>query len=225
MISYESILINVGNYITWHYEEVVRIVMALAIGFFLGKERGKNLSPAGARTNAIVCVSSCLVMLLGEHVTALYPNSDPSRLAAQVISGIGFLGAGTILKSGFSVRGLTTAATLWGVACIGLAVGAGFYTGAIATTIGIIFLLRKAGSIGINQDKKSLTLNVSSLDDTLLIANNEIQKIGGQVLSTYVDSTVEALIVKMSIQVDSAHVATLTENLLQHKEITAAYFS
>lgn len=110
---------------------VVRLVLALILGGVLGIERGRKRRPAGLRTYMIVCMASALVMITGEFMLKAYGTGDPSRLGAQVISGIGFLGAGTIIITSRQVKGLTTAAGLWAAACMGLAVGAGFYVGAI----------------------------------------------------------------------------------------------
>jgi len=110
----------------------VRLLLALLCGGILGIERERRKQPAGFRTYMLVCVSSALVMMTNQFLTEKYPGIDPSRMGAQVISGIGFLGAGTIIVTGRNrVRGLTTAAGLWAAACIGLAIGIEFYTGAI----------------------------------------------------------------------------------------------
>nr|WP_250160159.1 MgtC/SapB family protein [Caloranaerobacter azorensis] len=101
-------------------------------------ERESIRRPAGFRTHILVCVGSTLVMLTGIYIVDLYnykSNMDVTRLGAQVISGIGFLGAGTIIREGMSVKGLTTAAGLWAVACIGIAIGSGFYVAAILTAL------------------------------------------------------------------------------------------
>ena len=114
-----------------------RLVLACVLGGVIGYERQSRRKSAGLRTNMLVCLGSCLVMVLSQ---ALYreveglTNADPARLAAQVVSGIGFLGAGAIMKEGLTVTGLTTAACLWVVAGVGLAVGAGFYSGALMAT-------------------------------------------------------------------------------------------
>jgi Uncharacterized membrane protein len=119
-----------------HAETLLRILLAGVLGGAVGYEREQANRPAGFRTNILVCVGAALVMLTGEHIHNHYGgNTDPARLGAQVISGIGFLGAGTILRSGFHVRGLTTAASLWAVSCVGLACGAGFYVGAFAAAV------------------------------------------------------------------------------------------
>lgn len=106
--------------------------MAIIIGGALGFERGRKRHPAGFRTYILVCLGATLVMMTNQYVFSTFHTGDVSRLGAQVISGIGFLGAGTIIITGRNqVRGLTTAAGLWASACVGLAVGIGFYEGAI----------------------------------------------------------------------------------------------
>jgi putative Mg2+ transporter-C (MgtC) family protein len=123
----------------------VRLVLAAILGGVIGYEREHTQRPAGFRTHIVVCVAAALVMEISNFIFQHYhsfSNMDPARLGAQVISGIGFLGAGTIIRDGFSVKGLTTAASLWAVSCIGLAVGIGLYSGAIlATAIIYITLL------------------------------------------------------------------------------------
>ena len=111
----------------------VRIVLCMLIGGILGIERGKQGRAAGMRTHILVCIGSALVAMMGVYVTNLDGvGGDPMRIAAQVVSGIGFLGVGTILVKGrFQITGLTTAAGLWTVAAIGLALGFGFYEGAL----------------------------------------------------------------------------------------------
>ncbi|MGI6668646.1 MAG: MgtC/SapB family protein [Acetivibrionales bacterium] len=121
---------------------ILRLIFAGLLGGVIGYEReytDRN-RPAGFRTHILVCVGSALVMVTSEYLFIKYDGSiDPARLGAQVVSGIGFLGAGTIIRDGVSVRGLTTAASLWAVSCVGIAVGAGFYGGAAVATM-IVFL-------------------------------------------------------------------------------------
>jgi len=126
------------------YEIIFKLALAGILGGLIGLERESLNRPAGLRTYTQVCVGSTLAMIVSIDIYLQYyqtVNADPGRIAAQVISGIGFLGAGTIMREGATVRGLTTAAGLWVVACIGLAVGAGLYIPAIATTILILFVL------------------------------------------------------------------------------------
>jgi len=124
------------------FDVAIKLILAGVLGGLIGFERENSQRPAGFRTHILVCVGAALVMVTSDFLFDKYHtfvNMDPARLGAQVISGIGFLGAGTIIRDGFNVKGLTTAASLWAVACVGLAVGVGFYSGAIFTTI-IIFL-------------------------------------------------------------------------------------
>ena len=113
----------------------IRLALAIVIAGTIGLERGKQGRAAGMRTHILVCLGATLASMLGFYVTKILSmGSDPLRVAAQVISGIGFLGVGTILIKGrFQITGLTTSAGLWAVGAIGLALGAGFYEGAIIT--------------------------------------------------------------------------------------------
>jgi putative Mg2+ transporter-C (MgtC) family protein len=112
-----------------------RLCLAGLLGGLVGLEREMHSQPAGLRTHMIVSLGACLIMLVSIHMADLSPEkSDPGRIAAQVVAGVGFLGAGAIMRSGLSVRGLTTAACLWTVAAIGLAVGCGFWRAAVVTT-------------------------------------------------------------------------------------------
>lgn len=118
----------------------LRLVLAILFGGVIGYDRGKKRRPAGLRTHILVCIGSALAMITSQYVTdVLQYTSDPTRIGAQVVSGIGFLGAGTILTtSKQQVKGLTTAAGLWASACMGLALGIGFYEGAFIGCIAIL---------------------------------------------------------------------------------------
>ena len=119
---------------------IIRLVLAMLIGGVLGFDRDIKSKPAGFRTYMLVCAGSALVMMINQYVYIHLGSGDVVRMGAQVISGIGFLGAGTIIVTGKNrVRGITTAAGLWTAACCGLAVGIGFYEGAIAG--GLLFLI------------------------------------------------------------------------------------
>jgi len=120
-----------------------RLLLACILGGAIGLERGANKHPAGFRTHILVCVGAALAMLTNQYIFDTFGAvSDPSRLGAQVITGVGFLGVGTILIAGRSkIRGLTTAAGLWASACIGLATGIGFYSGAIITAVLVLISL------------------------------------------------------------------------------------
>ena len=127
-------------------ELLIRLLAAAALGSLIGFERERLLWAAGIRTHMLVCVGSCLVMIVSaygfaEVLSQDHVMLDPSRIAAQVVSGIGFLGAGSILARGEIVKGLTTAASIWTVAAIGLAVGGGLYFAAGASTVVILIIL------------------------------------------------------------------------------------
>ena len=121
-----------------------RMLLAAFIGALIGSDRVKKKRPAGIKTHALVCLGATLVMLTGEHLNHTYGGStDVARLSAQVISGVGFLGAGTILVTGKNqIKGLTTAAGLWFSACLGLAIGSGFYSGVFSAVFILIIIIK-----------------------------------------------------------------------------------
>ncbi len=130
----------------YYYKVISRILVAVIIGGIVGYEREFKNRPAGFRTHILVCVSACSLMLLSDLLFHKYYQDfgivlDPQRLGAQVVSGVGFLGAGTIMHFGTSVRGLTTAASIWSVAALGLICGAGFFFLAFFALIAIELIL------------------------------------------------------------------------------------
>ena len=125
---------------------VVRILISLAFGAILGLDRGLKSRPAGLRTYILVCVGSCIVMMTNQYVYQVFDTGDPVRMAAQVVSGIGFLGAGTIIVTRRNrIRGLTTAAGLWASACVGLAIGIGLYEIALVGGLAVVIVLTSLG--------------------------------------------------------------------------------
>lgn len=126
------------------FEMIGRLVLAAVLSGLVGYEREIHGRLAGFRTHILVCVGSTLIMLTSMYIFEIYrglATPDPARIAAQVVSGIGFLGAGTIIRFKASVRGLTTAASLWTIAGIGLAVGSGLYVPAATTTVIVLATL------------------------------------------------------------------------------------
>jgi putative Mg2+ transporter-C (MgtC) family protein len=128
----------------------LKLALATACGAAIGLERELHDKPAGLRTNMLICVGSTLITMVSLHVALSYAErqvniADPGRIAAQIVSGIGFLGAGTIIQARGSVHGLTTAATIWVMAGIGLAIGSGAYAPAIATTVILLTTLAVLG--------------------------------------------------------------------------------
>jgi putative Mg2+ transporter-C (MgtC) family protein len=123
-------------------EVLLRLFVAAGLGAAIGLEREWRERQAGLRTHLLVCIGSALFTLVSAYGFVDWGvRVDPTRIAAQIVTGIGFLGAGAIIRQGLSVRGLTTAATLWLVAAIGMAVGAGYWEGAIVATVGAVLVL------------------------------------------------------------------------------------
>ena len=127
---------------TLEIESIIKLLVAVLVGGLIGLERESVRRPAGFRTHILVCVASALIMDMNLLVAKEFVNADPMRLGAQVISGMGFLGAGTILKEGATVSGLTTAAGLWAVACLGLVIGAGYYLLAVFAALLMLLTLK-----------------------------------------------------------------------------------
>jgi putative Mg2+ transporter-C (MgtC) family protein len=124
---------------------LLRLIIALAVGAAIGLEREFMGKPAGLRTLMLLCIGSCLIMIISIEVARIYPGiADPGRIAAQAVTGIGFLGAGAIIRSRFHVTGITTAATIWVLCALGLAIGAGYFllavAGAVLITITLVLI-------------------------------------------------------------------------------------
>ncbi|HBV86823.1 MgtC/SapB family protein [Desulfosporosinus sp.] len=157
------------------YEIALRLFLACVFGGIVGFERERNDSPAGFRTHILVSLGSALIMILSMYgfndFTTL--TKDPARLAAQVVSGIGFLGAGTILRDKTSIKGLTTAASLWVVAAIGLAAGAGFYFASTFVTLLVFLTLER--SVETYFFRNSQTLKIVAINGTCRV--KEINKV------------------------------------------------
>jgi putative Mg2+ transporter-C (MgtC) family protein len=140
-----AVVLAAAAHIGWP-EVLLRLFVAAALGGAIGLERELRERQAGLRTHLVVCVGAALFTLVSAYgfegiVSQGSVVADPTRIAAQIVSGIGFLGAGAIIRQGLSVRGLTTAATLWLVAAIGMASGAGYWDGALIATFGALLTL------------------------------------------------------------------------------------
>lgn len=152
---------------------LVKLLLAALAGGLVGLEREKHGRPAGLRTNLLVSIGSCVMMIISEAFYIKYGifdaettlRIDPSRVAAQIVTGVGFLGAGVILKEGASVHGLTTAASLWAVAGLGMAFGMGFFSlGIIATVLVLISLIFLKKLDPILKKDRFLTLTVTAVN-------------------------------------------------------------
>lgn len=161
-----------------------RVTIAAVLAGVIGYEREHVQRNAGMRTHILVAVGASLVMCCGEFLMKQFPNAsiDPSRIGAQVVSGIGFLCAGTIIKEGISVRGLTTASSLWCVSCVGLAAGCGNYVLAVATTILILIVLRVLRTMAHSRRRKAnrlvLQIVLSMEGQTIVKLQQDLEHMG-----------------------------------------------
>lgn len=160
----------------------VRILLALILGGMIGLERGRSRHPAGFRTHILVCLGACMVMMTNQYMhDYLDAGIDLARLGAQVVTGIGFLGAGTIIVSSrHRITGLTTAAGLWATACLGLAIGIGFYYAAIFGSVVILVtmlpLSKIENKVYINSRSLDLYIEISDLDHIQPVINSIREK-------------------------------------------------
>ena len=139
----------------------LRILAAVIIGGLLGLERGLKNRPAGLRTYMLVCVGACLMMLTNQYICQVYGTGDPARMGAQVVSGIGFLGAGTIIVTRRNqIKGLTTAAGLWSAAGVGLALGMGFYEAALIGGFAVFFVMTLLQRMDNKMHRKTKVLEI-----------------------------------------------------------------
>ena len=153
-----------------------RCVLAVSIGALIGKERGTKNQPAGVRTHSLVCGGANLIMLTNIFAVEHFDTGDPTRMAAQVITGIGFLGAGTILVTEENkVRGLTTAAGIWVAAAIGLTVGIGFYEGAIIATISVLLIMTAIHYLNDYSYLRAEVLEIYVVVESIIIYNDVLQ--------------------------------------------------
>lgn len=151
-----------GDFSEWTAQNlIIRIVVSVILGGAIGLDRGMKHRGAGTKTITVVCLASTLVMLTEQYIQVNFPGlANMNRMAAQVISGVGFLGVGTIIISNHRVKGLTTAATLWASASVGLAVGIGFIDGAVLITLIMLFSLHVLPFIERFATRKSRYCNV-----------------------------------------------------------------
>jgi len=192
---------------SFELESILKIVMALVCGGMIGYEREYKNRPAGLRTHILVCVGSALVMVVAQFMYNSNPDGgiDTTRLGAQVVSGIGFLGAGTIIRERFGVKGLTTAASLWAVACIGIAVGSGYFLIAGITTVVIIaslVLFRKLEkAMNIKSEKAKIKITAALTEDIDVLIKKTLESGGYSVNGMKFNKNSDSTQVTFSIDV------------------------
>jgi len=205
----------------------LRLFLALLFSGLIGWERELHERPAGFRTHILVCLGATLIMIISLSIHEIYGDaSDPGRIAAQVVSGIGFLGAGTIIREGISVKGLTTAASLWAVAGIGLGVGAGLYFGSFLTTLFVLvslwFLSRVENKIISKNKYRELKFRVKDAPGVLgmlasVLGEENVNIVNVQLEHDVVDVELEII---MQVQLPSSLDRNqLTQNLAECKGV------
>ena len=163
-----------GDIIVRNQEVIIKLILAVIVGGFTGYEREKSNQFAGFRTHILVAIGSCIIALELFTKYSSISTMDPARLPAQVLSGIGFLGAGAILKNSNGIRGLTTAAGIWTTACIGIAIGYGQYVAGIVAwllVMATLYILKNFDKVISKRSQTVLKATITSLDVTSNIFN------------------------------------------------------
>ena len=158
----------------------IRLSLAVVLGGAIGLERGLKHQAAGFRTYMIVSLGSALIMITSEYLRLRYHTGDPARLGAQIISGIGFLGAGSIMVTNFQIKGITTAAGLWAAASIGLAVGAGFFLGPVIAVAFLLIIMAVMGKLDVHVYRYSRYLLISVEFKSMKHFTNFVKKLRDQ---------------------------------------------
>jgi putative Mg2+ transporter-C (MgtC) family protein len=204
-----ELLRNYGPELIERYNLVLRLLLAAALGGMIGLEREASGKPAGFRTNLLICLGAALITEVSYFVSvAGGADADPGRIAAQIVSGIGFLGAGSILHSRGGVTGLTTAATLWVVAAIGMAVGARAYLAAIVVTSLVMLALMVLGRVEDHliprrpSDRK-LQVTFRPPADNLVLIEDRMNALGFSVDMLQAERNAEGIIATFQVRGDS----------------------
>ena len=217
---------------------LIKLLLAAIAGALVGLERERHGRPAGLRTNILVSVGACAMMIISEAFYLKYGmldtqsavRFDPSRVAAQIVTGIGFLGAGVILKEGITVRGLTTAASLWVVASLGMAFGMGYFTlGAITTALVLVSLVFLKKLDPLLKKDRYLTLTVTAVKRMELYDELQhicdVQKLKVTDLSSNVDLVNDEMFFQMVITQQQKRIGKeLTHAILQLDGIKKVHY-
>ena len=203
-----EVLLEIVN--SFWFQTIAKLTLGFILAGIIGLERSSWSKPAGFRTHALVGLSAVLIVLCGEYMSKIY-NVDPSRIPAQLLSGIGFIGAGTILRDGFNVKGLTTAAGLLAVTCIGLSIGAGFYIGGIVTTLIAFIILSYSYKISDKLDH----FNILQLE---IIIDKNVEETLTEIEKTLTESFVEIKKIKRPNKDDESEATEIIHILGQYNK-------
>ncbi len=187
---------------------IIRIFLSLMLGACVGIERKTKGQMAGLRTFSLISMGACIAMMLSIYVcqeTSGLQRADPSRIAAQVISGIGFLGAGTIIQMKGSVRGLTTAAGIWIIATVGMAVGCGLYVVAIVATVMVLLVLtlleKLERRVNVGNEARTIRLKVKGIVNSIHPYEEVLERYSIHLSKVYVEYDYEADVTRMNLVV------------------------
>ena len=214
-------------------DTITKLCTAVILSLLIGIEREAVHKPAGIKTHMLICISATLVMSLGIYLFEKFPNCiDPSRLPSQILAGIGFVGAGTIIRDGFSVKGITTAASLLAITCIGLTIGAGFYEGAILATLLVFLALYLTTPIHqlLNKNKKIVLFTITTKFSTNILGkiNNLFSENDASVLNIKQihDETSQYTLLKFSVKLkNTTQKEELIHKLCELSEIKEVFVS
>lgn len=212
---------------TW--DVIVRLFLSFVAGLIIGIERGRHKQVLSLRPHILIAVGSTLVMLISIYLPQIFgadKNYDPGRIAAQVVSGIGFLGAGAIIRMGVNVKGLTTATTIWVASAIGLAIGAGFYFAALIAVVIILLVLIFIDFLEKNVFRESLykvvTVKYEGMDNRKEDVVSILKKHQVRILTINVEKDFEKNVTKMHFQV---HIAMHEDTEIMCNEISGVFES
>lgn len=187
-------------------QAIFKLVISMLLGAIVGYERKRKGQPAGLRTFSLIAMGACLAMLVSIYICQEYiglKNGDPGRISAQVITGIGFLGAGAIIQAKGSVRGLTTAAGIWMASIIGLAVGVGLYTLSIVATLLILFILvlleNLEHKLEMGTQSRIIKLKLNTICTDIEPYKTALHKHQGQLIDTYVEYDYAASVTHLNL--------------------------
>lgn len=194
-MTFESLYNELGGIDVTPLQATFKLLLSLILGSIVGLERKRKGQPAGIRTFALISMGATLAMIISIYVPQEYlghvANGDPSRIAAQVLSGIGFLGAGAIIQMKGSVRGLTTAAGIWMIAAIGLAIGVGMYFIAIIATLFILFILLQLEKIehkvSLGSESRIIRMKIGKIIENVDDYRNSLKQSNIHLSSVYVE--------------------------------------
>ncbi len=214
---------------------VFKLVLSMILGCVVGIQRKRKGQPAGVRTFSLICMGATLAMIISIYVPQEYlglKNGDPGRIAAQVISGVGFLGAGAIIQMKGSVRGLTTAAGIWMVAAIGMGVGVGLYIISIVATVLILIVLVQVERIehvtSMGADSRIIRIDATVIIPDIAPYRMALTEAGAQLKSFYLTYDYERRVTNLNLVVllregiDTLKVLDRLEHVFPTRSITLA---